>query len=106
VGYFKDGSDGGRIHGFVRDADGSFETFVAPGADQTEALGISSTGAVTGNYGAGNATHGFVRDPDGTITTFDYPGAADTFPTSINSSGAIAGYYWGSNGAAGFLRTD
>lgn len=110
------------FHGFVRDADGTFTTFDAPGAgtaafEGTLGTSISQEGVVSGFTIDGNSVyHGFVRDQKGTITTFDAPGAGmtanappqGTFPcleTCINSSGAITGFYYDANyGVHGFVR--
>jgi len=64
-------------HGFLRNRDGSFVTFDAPGANVaylngTNVVSINSSGAVTGYYlapGKPEQPHGFLRVPDGTMTT-------------------------------------
>ena len=68
--------------------------FNVPGATDTGAQGINSTGAITGSYVDANGGHGFVRDPLGNITTFDAPGMPyATVPLGINDNGSIAGFY-------------
>jgi len=72
-------------HGFLRDQNGSFTTFDAPGAgtgaDQgTFSFAISPGGEITGFYFDGtNASHGFLRDNMGVITTYDVPGSGTGF---------------------------
>src|SRR5215472_7998407 len=80
-------------------AQATFITIDVPGAQETQAFGISKAGAITGEYlDASNVYHGFVRASDGTITTFDVPDAGGganqgTFGVSINDTGTIAGNY-------------
>jgi hypothetical protein len=99
------------VVGFVRDADGTFSTFEAPGSVGTFANSINPAGAITGWYlDANNVYHGFLRSRHGSITTFDAPGAGTglfqgTFPSSINPAGTITGSYPDANGNShGFLR--
>lgn len=65
AGYF--GDDRGVLHGFLRRADGRFETFVAPGASRNGDLGtfpvsINRDGEITGYFQSDPDTvlHGFV----------------------------------------------
>jgi len=81
-------SDDIAYHGFLRDRNGNFTTYDAPGQSLIEPKCINPGGTVTGNYSG----HGFLRAPDGTFTTFDVPVAINgTFPISINTAGAITG---------------
>lgn len=88
-------------------------SFDAPNAGPfgTQATGINSFGAVTGNVtDSNNGTHGFVRSPEGKFTNFDVPGADPvvgcTCPSAINDLGVVAGYYIDTNGLGhGFLRS-
>jgi hypothetical protein len=104
-------------HGFLREPDGKFTTFVAPGAGTsgpgTVAFSINPAGVIVGYYSDGSTVgnqgelvyHGFVREPDGKFTTFNVPGAVAVFPSSINPAGVIVG--WGSDAnfvSHGFLR--
>src|SRR2546422_3495957 len=71
AGFYRDGV---TIHGFIRDANGTFTTVDAPGSAgcHTDAFSINNAGAVAGNYcDAGSRSHGYVRDANGTFTTFD-----------------------------------
>lgn len=117
TGYYQDAQE--AIHGFLREPDGTFTTFDAPGAATTMAdfgtlaISINPAGVITGYYSDGSQPpgssqivyHGFVRNPDGTFTTFDAPGAVATFPSSNNPAGVIVGQYSDSNEVNhGFLR--
>jgi len=87
-------------HGFIRNSDGNFTSFQAPGADTTPnsgngtgATSINDEGAITGYfYDAHGVAHGFLRNPEGVIVTFDVPGAVNgTFPNFISAEGDIVG---------------
>ena len=98
-------------HGFVRAANGTINTFDAPGASTgpgtlhggvgTTPVSINTAGDIAGTYtDAGGARHGFVRAANGTITSFDAPGAVTgagviqgTGGSSINAAGDITGAY-------------
>jgi len=117
TGYYQDAQE--AIHGFLREPDGTFTTFEAPGAATTMAdfgtlaIGIDPAGAITGYYSDGTSPpdssqvvyHGFVRKPDGAFITFDVPGAVATFPSSNGPAGVIVGWYSDANEVNhGFLR--
>jgi hypothetical protein len=106
TGFYSDAS--GAQHGFLRDRDGTFATFDAPGAiNGTEFLCcITPARAVVGiSFDANFAGHGFVRTANGTFIGFDPSGSTFTFPTSINPQGAISGAYTDASGVThGFLR--
>src|SRR5882724_4858421 len=116
MGYYTDSAF--VSHGFLRDRNGGFTTFDAPGAGTgagqgTQSFAISPGGEITGYYFDGtNATHGFLRDKNGDITTFDAPDACNvpgslqgTYPWGINTNGEIIGYYFdGTNVNHGFVR--
>ena len=103
-------------HGFLRDSNGGFTTFDAPGAVAamigTFPLDINPEAAITGDFFDANfVPHGFLRASDGALTTFDAPGAATTgfpsgtTPVGINPKGVITGSYADANNADhGFLR--
>jgi hypothetical protein len=105
-------------HGFLREPDGEFHTFEAPGADTTPnsyngtgcfsdcPVGLNDSGAVTGSFwDSSGVQHGFLRRFDGTFATIDPAGSTGTQPEAINDSGAIVGYYVdGENVYHGFLR--
>lgn len=114
------------VHGFVRQANGKYVTFDAPGASPdgidgggTFPQGINNLGEVSGYYGDANFIyHGFVRSASGRITSFDVPTActdtstppADcsyvgTFPGGVNVLGTVVGTYFGEDGNPhGFWR--
>ena len=87
--------------GFLRNPDGTFTMFLAPGT--TYVRGINSSGVIAGNYiDTNGGSHGFLRATDGTITTFDVPGfTGATFVAGINASGAITGQFPGALGTFG-----
>jgi hypothetical protein len=64
-------------HGYLRDQDGTIDTFDVPGASQgTYPWGINPGGATTGQYNDANGvSHGFLRTHHGKLTTFDDPKA-------------------------------
>ena len=104
-------------HGFVRTADGKFETIDPPDAGTEPfqgtwvsfAAGLTDGGTVTGWYIDGtNITHGYVRTKDGEISTFDGPGEGVlvTMAFSTNSRGETVGFYVDADYLLhGFLRT-
>jgi hypothetical protein len=108
-------------HGFLRNADGTFATFDAPGAgtipsdsNGTFPTDINQFGTVAGYYNDANlVSHCFIRSGDGNIATFDVPGAdinpadaAGSIITGISSFGIVAGYHLDSNFVAhGFFRS-
>jgi YVTN family beta-propeller protein len=92
VGRFQDGA--GVVHGYLRQADGSFVTIDPPGSALTVAFDINDAGTVVGIYQAsGGAFHGFSRSAAGSYTTEDFPGAVDSQFTGINSRGVRVGDY-------------
>jgi hypothetical protein len=52
-------------HGFLRDRNGTFTTFVFPGAVDALATAINPAGAITGYYFDANGGHGFLRTDHG-----------------------------------------
>ena len=88
--------DGTRqsITGFIRQPNGKFSTFDAPGSDGiTWIRDINEHNAIVGSYGGSGAYHGFIRQANGKFISFDVPGAADTFGSAINDEGTVAGYW-------------
>src|SRR5438874_684561 len=101
-------------HGFLRDRNGAFTTFDAPGAPGagpgTFPFAISPGGEITGFYDNGiNANHGFLRDKKGVVTTYDVPGAGTglgqgTFGGGFTPNGNIMGNYTDADNVShGFL---
>jgi hypothetical protein len=98
-------------HGFVRQPDGSIETFDVRESRGTFATSINENGEVTGNFyikdaRRGNITRGFVRKPNGKIKIFDVPQrhSAGIFPMTINSAGMIFGVATRLRTYSGFIR--
>lgn len=110
VGTYQDSS--GAMHSYVRQSDGSFTVFDAPGAlpGTTIATAVNNLGQVVGTYAAstGNAARsGFIRSADGqSYTSFDVPGAGVTVPYGINDQGAVVGTLISDEDVVeGFLRS-
>lgn len=87
VGAYTDAN--GRTHGFVFEG-GVFSSIDYPGADATQARGVSEQGAVVGMYLAGGDVHGF-RLESGSYTTIDHTDGDNTVLHDINSSGLVVG---------------
>lgn len=106
--YIKDGL--GTSHGFVRSADGTIETFDAPGAGSGGTLPaqINAKGEIVGAFFDENLIlHGFLRQPGGAISTFDDPDSPrGTYAAGVNRKGVIVGYIGDINsGPEGFKRS-
>jgi hypothetical protein len=101
TGYFFDAS--GRIHGFLRDADGDLTVIDAtPDAMDTEPAGINARGEIAGPIEGGSRS--FIRDRKGNITVFSAPGAGETFVSAINARGDIAGMFKTGGANDGYIR--
>jgi hypothetical protein len=106
-------------HGFLRNRNGSFTTFDAPGAghvpdslEGTYPFGITPPGAISGWYvDDSDVNHCFVRGTGGEFHTFDVPGAGTgpgqgPYVFGINPNGASTGYSYDSDNVAhGFFAT-
>ncbi len=106
-------------HGFLRNPDGTFIVFDAPGVSPgtgnyvgTEPQSLNARGEIIGNYlGADFVAHGFLRAPDGKITIFDDPAEGigvyqGTWAYSINDRGEVSGAVTDpSGGSHGFVRS-
>jgi len=107
-------------HTFLRDPDGTFTTFDAPGAGMEAVEGtwtattytLNPEGAITGWYvDSGMALHGYLRTAKGDVSTFDVAGAGTgaiqgTVALSLNPERAVTGFYLDGNSAFhGFLRS-
>jgi len=84
-------------NGFVRHADGTFESIVYPGSTvyQTFATAINNQGVIAGWFNTDDGsvvTHGFFLS-NGVYTSFDYPTAAITNIYGINDAGDFVGNY-------------
>jgi hypothetical protein len=119
VGYYGDANH--LFHAFVRNAQGRFISFDAPGALQqqfviaTFPVEIEDDGTVLGEGGPAGTNRGFLRSRDGVWTIFDPPGNLDgdlfvSYATSlaINPAGVITGTYDDTSGGnfnlRGFIR--
>lgn len=76
--------------GFLYDG-GAFTSLNYPGAVQTDAFDINSSGQIVGYYADATGVHGFL-DNAGTFSSLNYPGA-HTKAFGINDSGQIVGAY-------------
>ncbi len=96
VGWFFDGAS----HGYVRGADGNFETIDYPGAFLTRAFGINDNGEVTGyvQMVRRGPIQGFVWSKGRFTATVAYPGMSFTVPQGINNAGDLVGYYQDGDG--------
>ncbi len=86
------------MHGYIRHADGSFDTFDVPNANPAYGIaitGVNASGDAVGFYLNNTGTHGFARAPDGTITALDMPVArtVETHPQAVGPNGKVVGYY-------------
>jgi uncharacterized membrane protein len=123
AGGYEDNSGNFVQHGLVRNPEGDFTTFEAPGSGTGPYQGTGSPGSSTpvnqfgataGYYiDADNVVHGYLRSAWGDITTFDVPGGgpqgigcfADC-SVGLNDGGAITGYYLDANNVYhGFVRS-
>ncbi len=81
---------GGASHGFLRQPDGYYSFYDAPGSVMTCALGINDAGIIVGEWSPGlSAAHsnGFIRSADGAFTTADPFGSTSATITSISGAG-------------------
>jgi uncharacterized membrane protein len=113
VGQYEDAKT--IYHGFVREPNGSFSTFSAPGAGTKPGVGqgtyawdINGYGDTAGIYiDSSSVYHGFLRSRDHHVTTFDPPGSVLTYvceETCLSDAG-IAGFYYDKNNVEhAFLR--
>jgi hypothetical protein len=115
-------SDGGAVAGFFTTSKGVTSGFLlestghlvvlnAPHATLTQALGVSDSGEVVGDYRVGGgshaATHGFTWTQKRGFTTVDDPaGPGATTVSGVNDVGDLVGFYVDSSGHTnGFLAT-
>ena len=59
VGVYRDTA--GRVHGFLRSAQGEFTSIDVPNATLTRAFGINTSGDIVGTYVVGGVQHAFLR---------------------------------------------
>ena len=109
VGFYYDNTKGGNgspAHGFLRNKDGTFNSFSYPDAIHTFAHGINDKREIVGAYeDCDGLVRGFLFHSVGSFSSLDFPGAASTVPTGINNEGDIIGYWRDPQfGDRGFLR--
>src|ERR1700757_3480234 len=81
----------------------TFKSFDFPGAVNTQATAINSSGEIVGRYfKADGSQHGFVLR-HGMFASIDYPGAVFTDITWVNARGDIVGGYSLGSSNHGFL---
>lgn len=85
---------------FVRQPDGTFESFQHGVASFTTPYGINNRGQISGQSSIGS----FLRDPDGTFHSIEVPGATETQAFGINNAGQVVGLYVTEESAPGFVR--
>jgi hypothetical protein len=92
AGFYTDSA--GVTHGFVEDHF-VFKTVDAPGATQTELLGVNDQGIAVGEDIVNGVMHGLIFDAKtDTFTTLDDPNAVGaTTLNGINDKGDIVGFY-------------
>jgi len=105
AGFYTDAQ--GAIHGFLNH-NNHFTTVDAPGASETELLGINDFGVAVGFDMVNGAMHGITFDSHtGKFTTLDAPnGIGTTTLNGINDLGQIVGFYVDAHGNTdGLLAT-
>jgi hypothetical protein len=92
AGFYTDSA--GVTHGFLDD-NGHFTTIDAPGATQTELLGLNDVGVAVGEDVVDGVTHGLIYNSrTGAFTQLDAPNASGfTLFNGINDRGDIVGFY-------------
>jgi hypothetical protein len=112
VGSYLSTVTNGPVRGFKL-KDGKYSVINFPQSSETEAVAISDTGVIIGNYGAADGFHhGFVLK-NGVYTNFDNPFSVNppvpntrTQVEDINASGAIVGLYFNGKAFVPFLYKD
>lgn len=109
IGWYADSTQ--AMHGFLREADGSFVGIDPPATSCGGTFSICSRpsaindeGTIVGAY----AGHNYIRSPDGSFTSFDVPGAfsAPFDGLSISQEGTVTGFFGDANGIThGFIRS-
>lgn len=83
-----------RVHGFIRQVDGTITTFDVLNAESSFPRAINARGQIAGNWEDSTFNfHGFFRDVDGNTIDIDPPGAMETVIAGIDSKGRVAGTY-------------
>jgi PEP-CTERM motif len=96
AGFYTDTS--GAINGFLDDG-GTFTTIDAPGATETELLGLNDNGIADGFAVIDGVQHGLVFDSlTDTFTILDPPGSTSTTLNGLNDAGQLVGFFVDGNG--------
>jgi hypothetical protein len=96
AGFYTDTS--GNINGFL-DNRGTFTTVDAPGATETELLGLNDNGIADGFAVIDNVQHGILYDSlTKMFTILDPVGSTSTTLNGINDAGDVVGFFVDSNG--------
>jgi hypothetical protein len=91
AGFFTDSS--GVIHGFIKDGN-VFTTVTAPGATETQLLGLNDKGIADGFAVIGGVQHGILFDSlTDTFTILDPPGSTSTTLNGLNDAGDVVGFF-------------
>jgi hypothetical protein len=98
------------VHSFRIDKGGNFRALDFPGASDTAAFGLNSSGVVVGYWDLVDASGGFLiahgfRWKNGAFEQIDVPGAADTYVLGVNDRGDMVGLYTSDSGSHAFLLT-
>ena len=81
----------------------NFKSFDVPGAVNTQATAINSSGEIVGRYyKADGSQHGFLFT-HGLFASINFPGAIWTDVTWVNAGNQVVGAYSVGNGNRGFL---
>jgi hypothetical protein len=90
AGFFTDSS--GVIHGFIDN--GGFSTVDAPGATETQLLGLNDKGIADGFAVIGGVQHGILFDSlTDAFTVLDPPGSTSTTLNGLNDAGDVVGFF-------------
>ena len=88
-------SQGGRIFGYRRDADGTLSyPIVVAGALSTQLHGVNDSGVMVGYVSIEGKISAALFQSPGQYTLYDYPGATETYFYDINNRGLICGTYY------------
>ncbi|HWA88710.1 MAG TPA: hypothetical protein VG889_01655 [Rhizomicrobium sp.] len=97
-----------RIHGFIRMADGTFESFsIPPRTNETSPTAIDDSDTTIGNYRHGRTDIGFVRTQAGTVASIDFGKRVKNTGVSaeaIASDGTVTGWYLQNKRYHSFVR--
>jgi PEP-CTERM motif-containing protein len=91
AGFYTDSA--GNLNGFL-DSGGTFTTIDAPGATETQLLGLNDQGLADGFAVVGGVMEGILYNSlTKTFTTLDPPGSTATTLNGINDAGDVVGFF-------------